>query len=151
MSLSSKEIFKKYENSFFNPNAKYFATSLMNDNEQIFFKQLLNIFKNKYYIFPQVCLMAYINTLSIETKQELYRFPDFLICDKKFQPIIVLELNGESHKQQYTKLRDKSVKSILQSCKIPLLQFKNNKQYEDKKLKEIIESEIHLYKNLRNE
>lgn len=139
------EIYKKYKPKFYNKDKAYYSTRLLNKNEIQFYNRLINIFSPKYNIFPQVCLQSYIKTTQNETNEDLYKFPDFTICDHNFWPIAVIELNGYSHNNPYSQLRDMSVRAILQQGNIPLIQIPNNTSLTDNQIRDLIENQIKKY------
>ena len=44
---------------------------------------------------------------------------DFLICNKNFQPVVAIEVNGSSHLRQDRVERDELVKQIFEDAKLP--------------------------------
>lgn len=121
--MNIAEIREKNKEKFFDKDKAYGSKTLLNQTEQTLYKKLVEAFSQDYYIFPEVCLSAYIYTSPDEKRQELYRHPDFVICNKKFDVLLVVEYNGITHKSNYTRLRDFSVKQILNKSKIDLIQL----------------------------
>lgn len=135
------EKYKKYKDSFYNKNKTYSKKRLMSKSEIEIYKKLTKIYKNQFYVFPQVCLSAFIKTPQEQKRTELYRHPDFLICDMAYNPRVVIELNGKSHNSPYTHLRDLSVKQILKDCNIPLIPIPST-DISEEILKKIIDKEL---------
>lgn len=140
MSIVLNEKLEQYRDRFIDSNKEYISKKLMTNTEILYYNKLIEIYKNQYYIFPQVSLNAYITTEN--QNLELYRFPDFLICDLNYYPIAVIELNGKTHKDDYTHLRDTSVKLILDKSKIPLIQIETKKNISNKILKQLIDVQL---------
>lgn len=140
------EKYEKYKETFYNKDKTYSLKRIMSYSEREMFNKLNEIYKNQYYIFPQVCLSAFIDTPKGQERKELYRHPDFVICDLEFNPIAVIELNGKTHNAPYSKLRDTSVKFILNDCNIPLIQI-SIKNPSNHTLKEIIDRSLNNHKN----
>lgn len=111
--------------------------SLITDAEHEFFDILVSSVGNQYYIFPQVHLsslldhdvvgqnwrgaFSHINGKSV----------DFVLCDKQnIIPLLVIELDDQSHKREDRELRDEEVERILKESGLPLLRLENHGHFE---------------------
>lgn len=119
-----KNVRKGNEYKFYDENKTYTLKSHnLNEHEMRYFNLTRNNLKSKYMIIPQVNLQTIIETDSNKRNDELFRNVDFVLFKtKEYQPILVIELNGQQHyTNDYWIERDKSVKTILNKVKLPLL------------------------------
>lgn len=95
------------------------------------FKTLVELFEDKYYIFPQINLSHLIepkdknfyehrkNRSRIEKKSV-----DFVLCDKdRVVPQLVIELDGYSHKWESRVTRDVFVNELMRDINMPILRL----------------------------
>lgn len=114
--LSKKKKTKKYPNSYRK------KSELMSDCEQEYFKLFLSMLGGRYIVQPQVPLSAIIVKEGVNKYQsELNRVIDFVIFTTFYEPLVAVEINDKSHKTKARKERDKKVKNILNSAKMPLI------------------------------
>lgn len=90
------------------------------------YRELLELFGDKYYIFAQVPYARLIEVKKGEEKRHRNRFDkkiaDFVLCDKERAVAqLVIELDGASHKKEKTKERDAFVDRMLDSIGLPIL------------------------------
>jgi len=105
---------------------------LMTKAENDFFDVLIKAVGDKYYVFPQMHLSAfllkdkgqeywkgaqdYINKISV----------DYVICDKQYrQPLLAIELDDWSHDNKSRIKRDGDVQRVLKEAGLPLLRFRD--------------------------
>ena len=106
---------------------------IMTRNECQFYKTLLNVVDNKYFVFPQVHLtsildhkikngqfwkaaFSYINQKSV----------DFVICDTDFaRPLLAIELDDWSHHNDEQHEKDLIKDRIFEDAGLPLVRFEN--------------------------
>ena len=97
-----------------------------------FFKVLVELFGDKYYIFPQINLSHLVepkgksfyqhrkNRSRIEKKSV-----DFVLCDKeRVVPCLVIELDGPTHARESRVKRDIFVNELMKNIEMPLLRIK---------------------------
>lgn len=104
--------------------------SIMTGPERDFFKVLIEIVDNKYYVFPQVHLDAFLN-YKIPGQNWFGAFRhideksvDFLICDKiNEKPLLVIELDDRSHEQPNRIERDREVERIFLGANLSIQRF----------------------------
>lgn len=142
-----KNVRKGNEYKFYDENKKYFLKSeILNEFEMRFFNIVRKALNLKYAIIPQVNLQSIISTNTNSRNDELYRNVDFaLFYSKSFNPFLIIELNGQQHyTNEYYVERDKSVKSILNDVKLPLLtiDIKDLKKMDDKQIYNLIKKVI---------
>ena len=76
---------------------------------------------------------------------------DFLICDKQnIKPLLIIELDGNSHLRKDRIERDKFVDEIFKDANLPILHIKVSDSYNKSYLFETIGEEIEL-KNTQSE
>lgn len=122
---------------------------LLTLNEKVFYTLLKEIVDpNKYEIFSQVRLS---DVLKIETGTGKYmtyfnkiskKSPDFVLCDKKTTPLLILELDDSSHNKEARIERDGFVDKALAAAKIPILHIICKKNYDKEELKKKIEETL---------
>lgn len=108
-------------------NSQYVSKKLVTDCEKYFFEIINDNFGEHYRVIPQVPLSSVVNKIKDFDKQyqgELYRTIDFGIFDKTtFEPLLMIEINDNTHNRVDRINRDAKVKSILKAAKIPLITF----------------------------
>ena len=95
-------------------------------SELALYRQLIELFGDRYYIFVQVPYARLIEVKKGEEKRHRNRFDkkiaDFVLCDKdRAVAQLVIELDGASHKREKTKERDALVDRMLTSIGLPIL------------------------------
>lgn len=117
--VNPKYVIKPY---FFSIAEKEFYTSLR--------KVLYYDYWFKYEVYPKVRLADILKPEEWDKwwKRLAPRHVDFLIVDKEqdFKPMLVIELDWDSHKQYRQYKSDKFKNEALKNATIPLTRFKNN-------------------------
>lgn len=95
-------------------------------SELALYRELVELFGDKYYIFPQVPYSRLIEVKKGEEKRHRNRFDkkiaDFVLCDKERAVAqLVIELDGASHSRAKTQERDAFVDRTLASIGLPIL------------------------------
>ncbi len=93
------------------------------------YRQLVTIFGDTYYIFPQV---SYGRLIQLKKGVELRhrtkfdkKVADFVLCDKtRAVAQLVVELDGSSHETEKKIDRDKKVDAMMQQIGLPILHLK---------------------------
>lgn len=137
-----KNIRKGNEYKFYDETKTYsLKENLLNEYEMRFFNLVRYTLRTKYVIIPGVNLQTIIDTDSNKRNDELFRNVDFMLFHaKEYKPFLAIELNGQQHyNNEYWKERDKSVRTILNQVKLPLLtiDIKDLKRLNDKVLKQL--------------
>jgi very-short-patch-repair endonuclease len=106
----------------------------MNSNEIELFKLLKEAVGLDYLIVPQVHFEKLIDPLRWNGEKKyavghVSRWSvDFGLFDlKTFEPVLAIELNGETHNNPETKIKDEEKGRHLKEAGIPLLIFQNHK------------------------
>ena len=118
---------------------------LISRSEQEYFKSIVNSLPTDYHAFPQVNLASFIiKNDDSPFHNELFRNVDFLITDKYYKPLFVIEINDQTHLNSDRKERDEKVKNICDEAGIPVVKFWTsygaNSAYIKKKIDETISS-----------
>lgn len=96
---------------------------LMTNTELKYFNALKGILsKTPYTLIPQVPLSGIVERQEPHSFQnELNRVIDFVVFSPELSPLLCIEVNDMTHMRKDRKERDKKVKGILKSAKLPLL------------------------------
>ncbi|MCC7500519.1 DUF2726 domain-containing protein [Candidatus Nomurabacteria bacterium] len=97
-----------------------------------FFKFLVEIYADQYYIFPQINIAHLVEPKSkefFEHRRDRSRIEkksvDFVICDKvQIKPLLVIELDGHTHNWESRIKRDDFVNSLMSDVQLPILRVK---------------------------
>jgi very-short-patch-repair endonuclease len=143
--FSGKVISKDSNVSYEFKKRKYFMTS----SENAFYKRLVSLYGDKYFIFPQVnvasILSEKINGQNWKAARNIInrKSVDYLICDKNYiMPLAAIELDDSSHDKEDRIKRDALVEQMFINSGMPLVRFKNVNNLSDYELKEKIESAL---------
>ncbi len=129
-------------------NEKYLYTvrnSFVTPTERKYLTAIKHILPKECYLQPQVALRSIIDRTDNACYQnELYRIIDVCIFDKEtFRPLVLVEINDESHNQPKRIERDKKVKMICEEAGLPLVtlwtKYGINEDYIEKRILESIE------------
>lgn len=119
----------------------YYKKPILTPTEKQYYKTIIQIIDGKYKVYPQVSLSSIIKK-EPETKyaNELYRVIDIGIFTEDYYPILLIEINDETHNTPQRKERDKKVKELCDQAGIRLISFWTsygvNKEYIRKKIAE---------------
>ena len=104
--------------------------SIMSDCEINFFKVIYKHFEKDYLVIPQVPLASIIEKkkdFDSQYQNELNRIIDFGIFDKiTFKPLLLIEINDNTHNEKSRQARDIKVKNICSSVNLNLITFYTN-------------------------
>lgn len=97
--------------------------------ELALYRQLLELFGDKYYIFPQI---SYGRLVQLKKGVELRnrtrfdkKIADFVLCDKERAIAqLVIELDGSSHQSEKRIERDTRVDKMMQEIGLPIMHLK---------------------------
>lgn len=101
----------------------YLKDSLLTPLEIEYYKVLDDYFGKDYRILPQINLASVIDKEGGGFRTELFRNADFGIFDMNFRPILLIEINDNTHFRKDRQERDASVALILKKAHIPLVTF----------------------------
>ena len=138
--FSEKEVSKN--GSIYTHKRKDF---LMSRAEHEFFNVLVGAVENRYYIFPQVHLPTILDhKIPGQNWKGAFRHideksVDFVICDKAYiKPLLVIELDDQTHEREDRKERDVEVGRILNDSGLPLLRFDNHGHFDMEEVKRLV-------------
>ncbi len=108
---------------------------LIRKDEHEFFDLLMSIIGDDCYVFPQIHLDAFLDC-NLNSQKSFGAYShirmwsiDYLICDKNYiKPLLAIELDGGSHKQEKRIKRDKEVERILKEANLPLMRIESSKR-----------------------
>lgn len=117
--------------------------SLITQNEKPYFETIKKIIEPHYIIQPQINLASIIDKKSPDKfRNELFRNIDFGIFDQNYKPLLLIEINDESHLTPSRKERDKKVHAICKDAGIPMItlwtKYGVNEAYINKRLCEFL-------------
>ena len=119
--------------------------ALITKSEQAYYQVILSVLKDDYYVFPQINLATFISKADKKKyRSELFRNVDFLVTDKTYKPLFVIEINDKTHNEPSRRERDEKVKKICDEAGIPLVTFWTSygvkEDYIQKKITETLKS-----------
>jgi len=115
------------------------------NSEFSLYKVLLELFGDKYFVFPQVNYSHLIQPRKTTWEEERKhrsridrKSADFVMCDKeKIIPVLIIELDGSAHNLKSKQARDEFIDELTKIVDLPILHIKTNNVD-----KEFIKSEI---------
>ncbi len=123
--------------------------SVMRNDEKLLFDILLKLYGDKYYVFPQMTLSNLLDVKNdFKDHDNLYReidhrSIDYLFCNREtITPILAIELNGESHKLNSRKNRDKLIKNILTKANIRFLSIEKKLNYDSNEISKTVNNSL---------
>lgn len=121
----------------------YNKKCLMTETEKQFFSAIKNAADSAYVVLPQVNLATVIEKQGdFKYQNELYRNIDFCIFDLSFNPLLLIEINDDTHNDPKRRKRDIKVKDISNKAGIPIVTFYTkygiNQEYIATKLQEYL-------------
>ena len=103
--------------------AYFLKDSLLTQTEINYYNVLNACFGEDYLILPQINLASVIDKQGGGYRSELFRNADFGIFDKNFRPILLIEINDNTHLRRDRIERDKKVNLICKKAHIQLVTF----------------------------
>jgi len=105
-------------------------------SELMLYRTLMELFGDRYYIFPQV---VYSRLMQLKKGESLRhrtyfdkKIADFVLCDKeKAVAQLVIELDGSSHQLQRKIDRDSRVDTMMHQIGLPILHLKSGNMDKD--------------------
>ncbi len=96
---------------------------LLTRTELEYYNIINSFFGQDYLVLPQINLASIIDKEGGGFRNELFRNVDFGIFDFNFRPILLIEINDNTHFRKDRAERDKKVLDICQKTHIPLITF----------------------------
>ncbi len=97
--------------------------ALLTQTEISYYNIINAYFGGDYLILPQINLASVIEKQGGGYRNELFRNADFGIFDHNFRPILLIEINDNTHLRRDRKERDQKVSVICKKARIPLITF----------------------------
>ena len=117
--------------------------SLVTKTEMEYLKCIQSLLPDTCLIQAQANLASFIRrTDGAKYQNELYRNVDFIITDLAYRPLLVIEINDQTHLIPERRERDKKVACICEEAGIPLIKlwtsYGVNQEYIKKRLTETL-------------
>lgn len=102
---------------------KYFAKeAFLTPTEIEYYNILSALVGDNYLLFPQINLATVVDKEYVyNSRTDLFRNIDFGVFDYNFKPILMIEINDNSHFRKDRIERDQKVSTILKKAKLPLM------------------------------
>ena len=124
-----------------------------NQSERKFYYMLSDILSDKYLLFSKVRISDLLYLPKYQNNSYSYRNKiqskhiDFIVCDKQnVKPLLVIELDGNSHLRKDRIKRDKFVDEIFKDASLSILHIKVSDSCNKSYLSDIIGKKIELEK-----
>lgn len=119
--------------------------SLVTKTEMEYLKGIKAVLPENCLIQAQANLASFVErTDGARFQNELYRNVDFIITDLSYRPLIVIEINDQTHLIEDRRERDKKVANICEEAGIPIIKlwtsYGINQEYIKKKITETLAS-----------
>ncbi len=102
----------------------YVKESLLTPTELEYLQVICALLGNDYLVLPQVNLASVIDKKGDSNfRNELFRNIDFGVFNKDFKPLVLIEINDNTHFRKDRIERDKKVATICKKAGIPLVTF----------------------------
>lgn len=108
--------------------------SLMTYTELEYFRIIDGVIGNRYIVLPQINLASVIDKVSSGYRTELFRNVDFGVFDYNYKPLLLIEINDNTHFRKDRKERDKKVGEIAKKAGIRLVTFWTKDGLDNKKI-----------------
>jgi len=112
-------------------SSSYSAQKLVNFSESKVYWNLVDLTKGQYMVFSQVSLGEILKTPNKEGYRAVNsKRVDFLLCDKKFNPVAAIEYQGSGHYKGNSKVRDEIKRIALEDAGIELVELFSDSKYK---------------------
>lgn len=120
-------------------------TSLVTKNEMEYLNCIKSVLPENCLVQPQANLASFIErTDGARFQNELYRNVDFIITDLSYRPLMIIEVNDQTHLTGDRRERDKKVSNICEEAGIPIVKlwtsYGVNQEYIKKRITETLSS-----------
>ena len=125
---------------------KYFKKQSLLTATEVKYLQVLNaIIGENYLIYPQINLASVIEKKGGSGfRTELFRNADFGIFNYDFTPILLIEINDNTHFRADRAERDEKVLEICKSAKLPLVTFWVKDGIDINRMRKTLEKYLYL-------
>jgi len=107
---------------------------LLTATEMKYYNALTAMFGNDYCVLPQINLASVIDKEDAGYRTELFRNVDFGLFDKALRPILLIEINDNTHMRKDRRLRDEKVHVICKKARIPLVTFWTKDGFDERSI-----------------
>ncbi|MDE6432702.1 MAG: DUF2726 domain-containing protein [Lachnospiraceae bacterium] len=119
--------------------------SLVTRTEMEYLSCIKTVLPENYLVQAQANLASFIvRTDDSRFQNELYRNVDFIITDLDYRPLVVIEINDQTHNTKDRRDRDKKVANICEEAGIPIIKlwtsYGVNQEYIKKRITETLSS-----------
>jgi hypothetical protein len=120
---------------------------LLSFTERKFFEALVAAVGPTLYVCPKVRIADLVTVDIPQENREFWvnfrkisqKHVDFVVCKRSnFSPVLIVELDGGSHREKRQNLRDILVNRVFDDADIPVLHYSPERFYERSNLKEVI-------------
>lgn len=118
---------------------------LMTKAEMSFFRVLESVIESEYYIVPQLTISKIVLTTAKGKNYYSYlskinkKTVDFVLFDKKsFSPVMVIELDDNSHLEERRKQRDLFVDNVMKEIGLEIIHIKAAYNYNLEEVRDLI-------------
>ena len=106
------------------PLPNYFVKDALMTNVELQYFRIINSYLgDRYIVLPQVNLASVIDKEDQGFRTELFRNVDFGVFDYNYRPLLLIEINDNTHFRKDRVERDKKVNTICRRAKLPLVTF----------------------------
>lgn len=112
--------------------------SLMSRTEYEYFRIIDGYFGDRYIILPQINLASIIDKVGDGFRTELFRNVDFGVFDYNYRPVLLIEINDNTHFRKDRIERDEKVSAICKKAKIPLVSFWTKDGIDNAKIHKVL-------------
>ena len=100
-------------------------SSIMNKSEMAFFFELQKQLPEGYHIFPNMRIADILDAVDgkgfyARNNKIMPKHIDFLVCNRYFNPMVAIEVNGSSHRRADRIESDDLKREIFKDAKLPL-------------------------------
>lgn len=119
--------------------------SLVTTTEMKYLNCIKSVLPENCMVQPQANLASFIaRTDGAKFQNELYRNVDFIITDLSYRPLLVVEINDQTHLTKNRQERDEKVANICEEAGIPIIKlwtsYGVNEEYIKKRITETLSS-----------
>lgn len=106
------------------PLPNYFVKDALMTNVELQYFRIINSYLgDRYIVLPQVNLASVIDKEDQGFRTELFRNVDFGVFDYNYRPLLLIEINDNTHFRKDRVERDKKVNAICHRAKLPIVTF----------------------------
>ena len=117
------------------------TTDLLMEYEQDYYYRIQNMLPDNVLMHCQVSFSAFLTSKTVKIRNSFNRAHcDVLITTLDFKVLLIIEIDGSSHRSHRVQARDRKRDNITQSAGIPTIRIDDS--FSDRTIKRLIEKEI---------